>query len=78
MDGSRSDDGRVGAAALFEHQDGWKAFCCHLCTGQMEVYDAELWAIGHALRGSAKKRDRLQTQGVTKIAIFSDSQAAIR
>jgi hypothetical protein len=28
----------------------------HLGTGRMEVYDAELWAIGLALRESLKKR----------------------
>jgi len=44
----------------------------------MEVYDAELWAIGLALRESVKKRDTLQIHGVTKVAVFSDSQAAIR
>jgi ribonuclease HI len=44
----------------------------------MEVYDAELWAIGLALRESVKKTDVLQANGVTKVAVFSDSQAAIR
>jgi hypothetical protein len=44
-DGSRSDDGRVGAAAVCKHGDRWKAFHSHLGTGRMEVYDAELWAI---------------------------------
>jgi ribonuclease HI len=77
-DGSRSDDGRVGAAAVCKHRDGWRAFGSHLGTGRMVVYDAELWAIGRALRESVKKRDTLQTHGVTKVAVFSDSQAAIR
>jgi len=44
----------------------------------MEVYDAELGAIGLALRESVRKRDTLQTHGVTKVAVFSDSQAAVR
>jgi hypothetical protein len=48
-DGSRSDDGRVVAAAVCKHRDGWRAFRRHLGTGRMEVYDAELWAIGLAL-----------------------------
>ena len=77
-DGSRSDDGSVGAASVCKHQDSWIAFRCHLGTGRMEVYDAELWAIGLALRESVRKRERLQTNGVTKIAVFSDSQAVIR
>jgi hypothetical protein len=44
----------------------------------MEVYDAELWVIGLALREAVKKTDTLQTHGVTKVAVFSDSQPAIR
>jgi ribonuclease HI len=46
----------------------------------MEVYDAELWAIGLALalRESLKKRDILQANGVSKVAVISDSQATIR
>jgi hypothetical protein len=48
-DWSRSDDGRVGAAAVWKHGDHWKAFRSHLGSGGMEVYDAELWAIGLAL-----------------------------
>jgi len=44
----------------------------------MEVYDAELWAIGLALRESVKKMNTLRANGVTKVAIFSDSQVAIR
>jgi ribonuclease HI len=44
----------------------------------MEVYEAELWAIGLALRESVSKRDTLQTHGVTKVAVFSDSQVAIQ
>jgi len=44
----------------------------------MEVSTAELWAIRLALPESVKKRHTLQTHGATKVAIFSDSQAAIR
>jgi hypothetical protein len=50
----------------------------HLGPGRMKVYDAELWAIGLTQWESVRKRDTLQTHGVTKVAIFSDSQAAIR
>jgi ribonuclease HI len=77
-DGSRSDDRSVGPAAVCRHTDGWSAFLRYLGTRRMVVYDAELWAIGLELRESVKKRDTLQTHGVTKIAVFSDSQAAIR
>jgi len=77
-DGSRSDDGRVGAAAVCKHGDRLKAFRSHLGTGRMEVYDAERCAIGLALWESVRKRDTLQTHGVTKVAVFSDSQVSIR
>jgi len=76
--GSRSDDGRVRAAAVCKHRDGWRVFRSHLGTGRIEVYDAELWAIGLALCESVMKKDTLQTHGVTKVAFFSDSQAATR
>jgi len=58
--------------------DGWMAFRSYLGTGRMEVFDAELWAIGIALHQTVKKSETLQTHGVTMMAIFSDSQAAIR
>lgn len=43
----------------------------------MEVDDAELLSIGLAPRESVKKRETLQTHGVMKAAVFSDSQEAI-
>jgi len=48
-DGSRSDDGRVGATAVCKHGDEWRSRRSYLGTGRMEVFDAELWAIGLAL-----------------------------
>jgi len=59
-------------------RDGWEAMSCHLGTGRIVIHDAAWWAIGLALWELLKKRDRLQTHGVTQIAIFSASQAAIR
>jgi len=44
----------------------------------MEVYDAEQWAIRLALRESVKTRNALQTNGVMKVPVVRDSQAAIR
>jgi len=32
-DGSRSDDGRVGAAAVCKRRDGCRSFCRHHATG---------------------------------------------
>ena len=77
-DGLRSNDHRVGAAAVCKQGDRWKAFRRHLGTGRMEVHDAVLCAIGLALRESVRKRDTLQTHGVMKVAMLSDQQAAIR
>ena len=77
-DGSRSDDGSVGAAAVCKHGDRWKAIRSHLGIGRIKVYDAELWEIGLALRESVRPRETLQTHGVTKGAMISDSQAANR
>jgi len=45
-DGSRSDDGRVGAAAVCKHGNEWRTRRSYPGTGRMEVFDAELWAIG--------------------------------
>jgi len=50
----------------------------YLGTGRMEVFDAELWAIGLALDVTIEKRETLQKHGVKTVAVFSDSQAAIR
>jgi hypothetical protein len=44
----------------------------------MEVFDAELWAIRLALEATIEKRETLQRHGVKTVAVFSDSQAAIR
>ena len=46
--------------------------------GRIEGFDAELWAIGLALDETVKKRETLQRHGVKSVAVFSDSQAAIR
>jgi len=77
-DGSRSDDGRVGAAAECKQGIEWRTRHSYLGTGRMEVFDAGLWAIGLALWETVKRRDRHQQHGVIVVAVFSDSQAAIR
>jgi len=76
-DGSRSDDGRGGAAAVCKHRNEWRSRCSYLGTGHMEVIGAELWAIGLALNEKIRKTETLQRQGVKKVAVFSDSHAAI-
>jgi len=44
-DGSHSEDGRVGAAAVCKHGNQWRSRRSFLDTGRMEVFDAELWPI---------------------------------
>jgi hypothetical protein len=77
-DRSRTDNVRVGAAAVCLNGDGWTVFQSYLGTGRIEVFDAELWAIGVALRKSVAQAEALRTHGVTTVAVFSDSEAAIR
>jgi len=77
-DGSGSEDGRVGAAAVRKHGNQWRSRRSFLGTGRMKVFDAELWAIGLALDVAMEKRETLQKHRVETVAVFSDSQAAIR
>jgi len=77
-DGSHSDNGRVGAAAVCKHGNQWSCSHSILGTGRMEIFDAELWAIGLALDVTFEKRETLQIHGVKTVAVFSDSQAAIQ
>jgi len=72
-DGSRSDDARVGAAAVCKHRDEWRSRRSYLGPGRMEVFDAELWAIRLALEGRIQKREILQRTGVKMVAVCSDS-----
>jgi len=55
--GSRSDDGRVGAASVCKHRNAWRARRGYLGSGRMVVSDSELWAIGLALDATIKKRE---------------------
>jgi hypothetical protein len=56
----------------------WKAFRSYLPKGQIEVFDAELWAMWIALKETAKGGERLHFQGVHRIVIICDSQAAVQ
>ena len=44
----------------------------------MEVFDAQLWAIGLTLGEAVNRRERLQEHGVKTVAVFSDSPATIQ
>ena len=77
-DGSRSDDDRVGAAAVCKHRGEWRSRRSYLGPGRMEVSDAELWAIGLALDVGIEKRETLPKHGVETVAVFRASPAAIQ
>jgi len=77
-DGSGSDDGRMGATSVCNHGNQWRFRRSFLGSGHMEVFDAELWAIGLALDMAIQKRETLQIHGVKTVAVFSDSRATIR
>jgi len=77
-DRSRSDDGRVGAPAVCKPGMQWRSRCTMLGTGPMEVFDAELWAIGLALDATIEKSETLHRHGVKTLVIFSDSQSGIQ
>jgi hypothetical protein len=77
-DGSRTDDGRVGAAAVCLNGDSSTVFRSYLGTGRIEVFDPELWALGIALRKSVARGEALRANGVTTVVVFSFSQEAIR
>jgi len=59
-DGSRSDDGGVGPAAVCKDGNEWRNHHRHLSTGRMVVFDTLLWAIGRALGETVIRRERLQ------------------
>jgi hypothetical protein len=44
----------------------------------MQVLEAELWTIGHALDVAIEKRETFQQKGVKPVAVFRDSQVAMR
>jgi hypothetical protein len=61
-----------------KHGNEWRTRRSYLGTGRMVVLDAKLWAIGLAFGETIKKKEPQQRSGVKTVAIFSDSQAAIR
>ena len=70
-DGSRLDSGRVGAAVAFKEAGSWKGRGTYLGQNK-EVFDAEVFAIGHALEIISERGQSNRTY-----TIFSDSQAAL-
>jgi len=77
-DGSRSDDGRVGAAAVCKHVNQWRSRHRFLGTGRLEVFNAELRASGLALDVMIENKERLQRHGAKTVAIVRHSQTTTR
>ena len=71
IDGSRLEDGRVGAACVWQTSGGWDGRCFHLRDNK-EVFDAETYAIAQALN----ILDRRQEKG-RRYTVFVDSTSAI-
>jgi ribonuclease HI len=73
-DGSRTQDGRVGAAAVHLVEGEWRTCRRHLGTNK-EVFDAEMYALGLALQ----EAQRYTTGwGYTEVEIRCDAQAALQ
>jgi len=77
-DGLGSDDGRVGARAVFKHGHQWRFHQSGLGTGCMKVFDAKLLWISLALYQTIKNRNTLRKLGVRMVAGFHNLQTAIR
>ena len=74
-DGSRLEDGRVGAAAVYKDRDRWRSHKFGLGSNK-EVFDAELYGIAEGLRIAQRLSQR--REGCKTVRIFSDSQAALK
>ena len=70
-DGSRQENGRVGAACVWRSEEGWVGRRFHLGTNK-EAFDAEVFAIYQALRTIEQRQER--GHGYT---VFVDSTSAI-
>ena len=70
-DGSRLDNGRVGAAWAWQHNGEWKEDGIFLGTNK-EVFDAEVYAICEVVNLLDRREEKEQSY-----VVFSDSQAAI-
>jgi hypothetical protein len=71
-EGSRSEDGRVGAAAVLQHGNQWRTSHNDFSTEFMHILHAELLVIGFTLRETVKRRDRLEEYGVKPVAVFNN------
>jgi ribonuclease HI len=73
-DGSQLPGGHTGAAVVWQAQGEFQAEEFYLGTNK-EVFDAEVYAIYRALHHAQRLHDSGHT--LTKVAIFSDAQAAL-
>ena len=73
-DGSRNEDARVGAAAVYKHNDKWHTLRWHLGTNK-ESFDAQLYALGMALKEIRSKAGGWE---YTEVELRCDAQAALK
>ena len=71
MDGSRLENGAIGAAIAFKADGSWTKEGSYLGNNK-EVFDAEVWAICRALETLNSRNEEN-----TSYTVFSDAQAAI-
>jgi hypothetical protein len=76
-DGSRDDLGNVGAAVAWKEGTEWTGLKYRLGRNK-EVFDAELFALLRATIMIADQVKDMISEGVQKIIIFTDSQAALK
>jgi ribonuclease HI len=75
-DGSRDQNGNVGAAIVWQERNEWTGLKYRLGRNK-EVFDAKLYAI---LRATVMARDHtseLKSDGIDRLIIFTDSQASL-
>ena len=70
-DGSRLDNGRVGAAVAWKEGGGWRGRNSYLGTNK-EIFDAEVFAILQAVKALNE-----QEESGEEYTVFTDSQAAV-
>ena len=73
-DGSRKEDEWVGCAVVWEEEGRWKKRRVHLGR-QKEVLDAEMNAMLEAIQIAD---EMAETEEVTRVTVFTDSQATLR
>jgi ribonuclease HI len=76
-DGSKSEEGWTGCAAVWKSDDTWQGRKMFMGRNK-EVFDAELYAIWLGLTAARDHQDEWAAVGPKSITIFTDAQAALK